>query len=45
VENCNKVATLAETPPFGAGIDGLPFNETWEYASIIGMVIYLASNT
>jgi hypothetical protein len=32
MEDCNKVATLAETSPAGADLDGLPFNETWEYA-------------
>jgi hypothetical protein len=44
MEDCNKVATPAETSPVGADLDGLPFNETWKYASIVGMIIYLASN-
>jgi hypothetical protein len=45
MEDCNKVATPAEAAPVGADIDVLPFKETWEYASIIGMLMYLASNT
>jgi hypothetical protein len=32
MEDCNKVATPAETSPVGADLDGLPFNESWEYA-------------
>jgi hypothetical protein len=44
MEECNKVATPAETSSVGADLDGLPCSETWEYASIVGMLIYLASN-
>jgi hypothetical protein len=40
-----KVATPAETSPVGADLDGLPFNETWDYASLVGIIIYLASHT
>jgi hypothetical protein len=39
MEDCKKVATPAE-----ADLDRLPFNETWEYASIVVMIMYLASN-
>jgi hypothetical protein len=28
VEDCNKIATPAETSSVGADMDGLPFNET-----------------
>jgi hypothetical protein len=45
MEDCNIVATPAETSPVGADLDGLPVNETWEYASIFGMLMYLVSNT
>jgi hypothetical protein len=45
MEDCNKLATTAEESTVGADIDGLPFKETWKYASIVGMLIYLASNT
>jgi hypothetical protein len=45
MEDCNKVAALAETYPVGSDLDGLTFNETWEYASRVGMLMYLASNT
>jgi hypothetical protein len=45
MEDCNKVSTPSETSPVGADLDILPFNETWEYASLVGMIMYLASNT
>jgi hypothetical protein len=45
MEYCNKCATPAEISPVGADIDGEAFNETWEYASVVGMLMYLASNT
>jgi hypothetical protein len=45
MEDCNKVATPAETSPVGDDLDGLHFNETWEYASLVGMIMYLTSNT
>jgi hypothetical protein len=45
MEDCNKVATPAETTPVGADLGGLCFNETWEYALIVGMLMYVASNS
>jgi hypothetical protein len=45
MEDCNKVATPAETSPVGDDLDGLPFSESWEYASFVGMIMYLTSNT
>ena len=34
MEDCNGVDTPAATTPLGADVDGLPFNEQWEYRSI-----------
>jgi hypothetical protein len=45
MEDCNKCATPVETIPVGADIDGEAFHETWEYASVVRMLMYLASNT
>jgi hypothetical protein len=45
IEDRNKFATPAETTQVGADIDGLPFDEAWEYASIVGMLMYLVLNT
>jgi hypothetical protein len=42
--DCNKVVTPAETYPVEADLDGLPFNDTWEYALVVGMTVYLSSN-
>ena len=40
---------MEQTPttgaPVGADSDGLDFEEDWEYASIVGMLMYLATNT
>jgi hypothetical protein len=44
MEDCNKVSTPAEASPVESDLDGLPFNETWEYASLVGMLMHLASN-
>jgi hypothetical protein len=44
MEDCNKCSTPEETTPVGADIDGEVFSEAWEYASVVGMLIYLASN-
>jgi hypothetical protein len=45
-EDSNKCASPATTAPVvGADIDGALFKEDWEYASIVGMMMYLASNT
>jgi hypothetical protein len=45
MEDCNKCATPETTTPVGADIDGELFKEDLEYASIVGMLMYLASNT
>jgi hypothetical protein len=45
MEDCNTCATPATTTPVGADIDGDLFKEDWEYASIVGILMYLASNT
>jgi hypothetical protein len=45
MDDWNKVATPAETSLVGADMDGLTFNETWEYASLVGMLMSLESNT
>jgi hypothetical protein len=45
MEDCNKCATPEETTPVGDDIDGEEFNETWEYSSVVGMLMYLATNT
>jgi hypothetical protein len=45
MEDCNKVYTPALPEPKGADLYGDPFVEDWAYASIIGMLMYLAANT
>jgi hypothetical protein len=45
MSHCNGCDTPATVDPLHADKDGAPFNETWRYDSIIGMLMYLAGNT
>jgi hypothetical protein len=45
LENCNGCDTPATTSPIHADQDGPTFNESWQYDSVIGMMMYLANNT
>jgi hypothetical protein len=45
IEYCNRCVTPACTTPIGSDPDGPAFQEDWEYASIVGMLMYLAANT
>ena len=43
--DCNSVGTPAVTTALGSDKDGNPFSEDWEYATVLGMLMYLASNS
>ena len=43
--DCNPNTTPSTLEPLGPDLDAPQFNEQWEYASIIGMLMYLANNT
>ena len=43
--DANSAKTPAQTTPLGQDLNGDPFKETWEYASVVGMLMYLANNT
>jgi hypothetical protein len=45
MENCNTKATPADETPLGTNKNGAARVETWNYASAIGMLLYLASNS
>ena len=45
MEDCNPNVTPSTLDPIGPDKDEPPMNEHWEYASIIGMLMYLANNT
>ena len=45
MEECNVKHTPAGPNPLGTNADGEPFNEDWEYSSVVGMMMYLCSNT
>ena len=37
--------TPAAREPLGADKDGLPFKEVWSYPAVVGMLLYISSNT
>ena len=45
MKSCKPVSTPAVTTPLGQDLDGKAFSEEWEYASIVGMLMYLGQNT
>jgi len=45
MSDCNPNSTPASPQPLGMDPDGAPFNEKWKYSSIVGMLIYLSTNT
>jgi hypothetical protein len=45
MEECNPNFTPAAQEPLGMDPEGEPFSEKWEYASIVGMLQYLSTNT
>jgi len=44
LENCNP-NFVPVTKPLGADPMGAPMNEAWHYPSIVGMLLYLSTNT
>jgi hypothetical protein len=45
MKDCNGKQTPALKVPLGADLYGDPFTEDWEYASVIGMLLYLSNNS
>ena len=45
IETCKSVETPAFTTALGSDKEGPMFNESWKYATVIGMLMYLASNS
>jgi hypothetical protein len=45
MQDCNSTKTPVSTTPLGYDLDGEVFDENWEYASIVGMMMFLANNT
>ncbi len=41
MEDCTPNRTPAKEEPLTLDLDGTPFDEDWEYASIVGMLMYL----
>lgn len=45
MEDCNPAKTPCATEPLGKDEDGKVFNESWDYSVIVGMLMYLATNS
>ncbi len=45
MEDCHGKATPTAQEPLGTDEKGEPFNEEWSYASVVGMLLYLSSNS
>ena len=45
MEDSNPVLTPSSTVPLAIDKDGDVFEEDWEYATIVGMLMYLAQNS
>ena len=43
--DCHAKATPANVAPLGTDISGPPRRETWNYASVIGMLLYICANS
>ena len=45
MSDCNACQTPASTTNLGLDADGKPYHEDWDYASVVGMLMYLANNS
>jgi hypothetical protein len=45
MEDCNKKSTPASSTPLGTDANGPVMKEDWNYAQVVGMMLYLSSNT
>ena len=43
--DCNPRKNIIQTVALGLDHDGVPFSENWEYASIVGMLLFLTNNS
>jgi Reverse transcriptase (RNA-dependent DNA polymerase) len=45
MEDCNPAHVPAEDKPLGRDLNSAPMKEDWNYASVVGMLLYLVSNS
>ena len=45
MEDCHAKESPAQATPLGTDTDGELFSEDWDYASVVGMLLYLSSNS
>ena len=45
MESCNSAKTPSSPVPLGKDEEGEPFNEKWDYATVVGMLMYITTNS
>jgi hypothetical protein len=45
MQDCNSISTPTSKETLGSDRDGEAFNEKWKYSTVVGMLLYLSSNT
>ena len=45
MEDCNSITTPADSQTLGKDVNGKPFEESWNYAQVVGMLLYVSSNS
>ena len=45
MEDCNPISTPADPKTLGKDVNGKPFEESWSYAQVVGMLLYVSSNS
>ena len=45
MELCSANKTPTSQTAFGADPEGSPINKTWKYSSVVGVLLYLSTNT
>lgn len=45
MEDCNPIGTPTTKEALGKDLEGAPMKDSWNYRSIVGMLLYLSNNT
>ena len=45
MQDAKEISTPADNKPLGKDANGAPFRESWNYPSVVGMLLYLSGNS